>query len=191
MKNRYKKEHQTVDDSEAHLEGLPMEADEALSSPEEWSTVLTAAGANEDVSFQDFLNVDKAVNVCGALTDADINSEMANEGQKENESGDEEEAGNNVDAQPVASRKEARQAPDTLCKLLECTRTMCFGPLTRLRRLSSKMYQDNIYIYTSIFIKLTSAIIHTETFSKHTFNINDFPTPEKKKRREKKTPRKR
>lgn len=168
-----------------------MEADEALSSPEEWSTVLTAAGANEDVSFQDFLNVDKAVNVCGALTAADINSEMANEGQKENESGDEEEAGNNVDAQPVASRKEARQAPDTLCKLLECTRTMCFGPLTRLRRLSSKMYQDNIYIHINI---------HKTYICNHTYrNIHKayiqhqrFPhTREKKKRREKKTPRKR
>uniref|UniRef100_A0A8C4SFH0 HTH CENPB-type domain-containing protein n=1 Tax=Erpetoichthys calabaricus TaxID=27687 RepID=A0A8C4SFH0_ERPCA len=80
---------QTVEDSKEHLEGMSMETDDTLASPEEWSTVLTAAGANKEVSFQDFLEIDSAVNVCGELTDADIIVEVANEEQKENESGDE------------------------------------------------------------------------------------------------------
>ncbi|KAG2456129.1 LIN7B protein, partial [Polypterus senegalus] len=51
-------------------------------SPEEWSTALTATGANKEVSFQDFLEVDSALNVCGELTDADIIAEVENEEQK-------------------------------------------------------------------------------------------------------------
>ncbi|KAG2461778.1 RAVR2 protein, partial [Polypterus senegalus] len=124
IKNCFKKAgfgQQTVDDSEEHLDEMSMETDNALASPKEWSTVLTATGANKEVSFQDFLEVDSAVNVCGELTDADIIAEMENEEQKENESGDEEEYGNNVDTLPVPSQKKARQAIDILHRFLEST----------------------------------------------------------------------
>uniref|UniRef100_A0A8C4S6C2 HTH psq-type domain-containing protein n=1 Tax=Erpetoichthys calabaricus TaxID=27687 RepID=A0A8C4S6C2_ERPCA len=124
IKNCFKKAgfgQQTVDDSEEHLEGMSMKTDDTLASPEEWSTVLTATGANKEVSFQDFLEVDSVVNVCEELTDADIIAEVASEEQKENESGDEEEYGNNVNTQPVPSRKEARQAIDILRRFLEST----------------------------------------------------------------------
>uniref|UniRef100_A0A8C4XHT4 HTH CENPB-type domain-containing protein n=1 Tax=Erpetoichthys calabaricus TaxID=27687 RepID=A0A8C4XHT4_ERPCA len=112
IKNCFKKAgfaQQTVEDSEEHLEGMSMETDDALASPEEWSKVLIATGANKEVSFQDVLEVDSVVNVCGELTDADIIAEVANEEQKENENGDEEEYGNNVEtsACPQLKRSEA------------------------------------------------------------------------------------
>uniref|UniRef100_A0A8C4XF96 Tigger transposable element-derived protein 4 n=1 Tax=Erpetoichthys calabaricus TaxID=27687 RepID=A0A8C4XF96_ERPCA len=104
IKNCFKKAgfgQQTIEDSEEHLEGMSMETDNTLASPEECSTVLTATGANKEVSFQDFLKVDSAVNVCGELTDADIIAEVANKEQKENE--------------------KARQAIDILRRFLEST----------------------------------------------------------------------
>lgn len=63
--NCFKKDfrHQTVDDSEKHLERMLMETDYALPSPEEWSMVLTATGPKKEVFFQDFLKADSEVNV--------------------------------------------------------------------------------------------------------------------------------
>ncbi|XP_025112684.1 tigger transposable element-derived protein 4-like [Pomacea canaliculata] len=143
IKNFFRKAgfgQQTADDS-GDLEEMQMETDDALASPEEWSMVLTATGAEKEVSFQDFLEVDSAVNVCGELTDADI-AEVANEEEKEDESGDEEEDDKDGDTHPAPSRKETRQAIETLHRFLESTPNLeekVFQSIMRLRRFWSEM----------------------------------------------------
>lgn len=48
-----------------------------------------------------------------------MSAEVENEEQKENGNGDEEEDGNDVDNQPVPSKKKVRQAIDILRRFLE------------------------------------------------------------------------
>lgn len=86
--------------NESEKESFIETAAETVPSIEDWNDVIT----NPAISYEDFVNVDEDVAVCGEMTDADIIADVMNEKQNDgdNASGDELEEDNPTEAVPSA-----------------------------------------------------------------------------------------